>query len=277
MARPTKTGLDYFPLDTELDTKIKLVDAKYGNIGFALVIKLWMLIYKEDGYFTRWNEEKQLLFRASVREWDEEEFYNFIKDCFKWEIFDENMYMDYNILTSRGIQKRYFHTSKRRKNLEINSKYVIGNFPELDIINGYSDINDSLCEHKPRQSGDKCEHLKTKGKGESKGERKEKGKGESINAETPAPPPGRYPDSLEDVFSFSRDHNIPDKLSKKFFHHYQSTGWKIKNHLMKDWRSRLLAWYEEDQDQQSSSSKKSNPDGRRILEQSQRIFAGNNG
>ena len=40
MARPLKDGVDYFPLDTVLDTKFELIEAEYGLTGFAVVVKL---------------------------------------------------------------------------------------------------------------------------------------------------------------------------------------------------------------------------------------------
>ncbi len=43
MPRPQKAGLDYFPLDTDMekDDKIALIETKYGIVGFGIVIKLF--------------------------------------------------------------------------------------------------------------------------------------------------------------------------------------------------------------------------------------------
>lgn len=64
MPRPQKAGLDYFPLDTDMeqDDKIALIEAKYGIVDFGVVIKLFKKIYHSDGYYCNWNEEIQLLF-----------------------------------------------------------------------------------------------------------------------------------------------------------------------------------------------------------------------
>lgn len=45
MARPLKEGLDYFSLDCYMDSKVKLIQAEYGLKGFAIVVKLWQMIY----------------------------------------------------------------------------------------------------------------------------------------------------------------------------------------------------------------------------------------
>ena len=44
MARLNKIGLDYFPLDTdiELNDKIQLIESEFGLKGFAIIIKLFI-------------------------------------------------------------------------------------------------------------------------------------------------------------------------------------------------------------------------------------------
>ena len=49
MARPTKEGLEYFPIDvtmfTPTDDKTYYIEAKYNIEGVGLIIKLLQLIY----------------------------------------------------------------------------------------------------------------------------------------------------------------------------------------------------------------------------------------
>ena len=42
MARPIKSGLDYFPLDVDIDQddKVAIIEAEHGMLGFGIVIKL---------------------------------------------------------------------------------------------------------------------------------------------------------------------------------------------------------------------------------------------
>ena len=44
MARPVKEGLEYFPLDCDIDQddKVALIEAQHGIKGFGVVIKLLM-------------------------------------------------------------------------------------------------------------------------------------------------------------------------------------------------------------------------------------------
>lgn len=87
MARPQKNGLDYFPLDVDIDQddKVALIEAQHGITGFAIVIKLLMKIYK-NSYFYEWTEKEQLLFSKRVNV-DINQVNVVINDCVKWGLF----------------------------------------------------------------------------------------------------------------------------------------------------------------------------------------------
>ncbi|MEK5070540.1 Lin1244/Lin1753 domain-containing protein [Sporosarcina sp. FSL K6-1508] len=133
MARPQKLGLDYFPLDVDIDQddKIQLVEALHGTTGFAVVIKLLMRIYKE-GYYYDWTEMEQLLFSRRVNV-DINSLNDIVNDCIKYGVFDLKLYEKYKVLTSHGIQERYFEASKRRKNITVVNQYMLIN--ESKIVN----------------------------------------------------------------------------------------------------------------------------------------------
>ena len=124
MARPAKVGLDYFPLDCVLDDKIELIEAEFGLIGFAVVVKLLQKIYGEQGYYCEWTKEVALLFARkcgvggnAVSE--------IVTSSLKRGIFNNDLFNKYGILTSRGIQKRYFEAVSRRKQIEVKSEYLL--------------------------------------------------------------------------------------------------------------------------------------------------------
>jgi len=141
MARPVKTGLDYFPLDVNIDEKIELIEAEHGLSGFAIIVKLWQKIYA-NGYFMKWDDDHVLLFTSRIN--SELTIVNsVINSCFRRGIFDENLYKEYQILTSSGIQKRFFIACKQLKRSNIYAeKHIllvnpedIGVSSELTIIN----------------------------------------------------------------------------------------------------------------------------------------------
>lgn len=133
MARPQKRGLDYFPLDVDIDQddKIQLVEALHGMTGFSVVIKLLMRIYKE-GYYYEWGEMEQLLFSRRVNV-DINTLNDIVNDCIKYGIFDKKTYETYKVLTSVGIQERYFEATKRRKNVTVVNQYMLIN--EVEKVN----------------------------------------------------------------------------------------------------------------------------------------------
>lgn len=117
MSRHFKAGLDYMPLDTSMDDKIDLVEAIWHLEGFAILIKLFQKIYS-NGYYYPWSEEKQILFAGKIHK-ELAELKRFIEDCLKFGVFDQTMFEEYGVLTSHGIQKRYFAAASRRKKVEI--------------------------------------------------------------------------------------------------------------------------------------------------------------
>lgn len=125
MARPTASGIDYFPLDTDIDQddKIALVEADFGMEGFGIVIKLLMKIYSE-GYFYSWEEKEQKLFARRINV-DINYLSDIVNACIRWDFFEKDLFVKYCILTSKGIQKRYFEATSRRKGVEVVEDYLL--------------------------------------------------------------------------------------------------------------------------------------------------------
>lgn len=121
--RPIKGGIDYFPLDVVLDEKFDLIEAEYGLSGFAVVLKLLQRIYGQ-GYYCRWTEEVALLF-ARQAGMDVKLLQEIVTSAVKREIFHRELWKKYGILTSRGIQRRYFDVVGRRRNIEVNPAYLL--------------------------------------------------------------------------------------------------------------------------------------------------------
>lgn len=133
MARPRKQGLDYFPLDVDIDQddKIQLVEAVHGPVGFAIVIKLLMRIYK-DGYYSKWTETEQLLFSKRVNV-DINLVNVCINDCVKWDFFDTEVFETHGVLTSNGIQKRFLEAVGRRQKVEMVSEYLLLDDEDINV------------------------------------------------------------------------------------------------------------------------------------------------
>jgi hypothetical protein len=128
MARPQKEGLDYFPLDVEMDDKVKLIDAKFGVAGFGILVKLWQIIY-DNGYYIKWTEKELLLYKTRISA-DINLVNDVINECLRWGIFDNELYEAYSILTSSGIQKRYFEAVKRRTEITLIDEFIVAPLPK---------------------------------------------------------------------------------------------------------------------------------------------------
>jgi len=112
-----KQGLDYFPFDITFftDDKIRFMSALYGTKGESITVRLLCRIYRE-GYFLKWDDDVALLFAADVGDGCKPAFVNeVIGELAKRGFFDQEKYEKYSVLTSKGIQKRFFEAAGRRK------------------------------------------------------------------------------------------------------------------------------------------------------------------
>lgn len=123
MSRPQKAGVEYFPLDVENDDKLDLIEAEFGLTGFAVIVKLYQRIYKL-GYYCEWNDEVALLFEKRLGTGGKA-VSEIVSAAIRRKLFDDEIYRKYGVLTSRGIQKRYFEIVARRKNVEVEQRYLL--------------------------------------------------------------------------------------------------------------------------------------------------------
>lgn len=128
----TKSGIDFFPLDTYIDKKLELIEAEFGIKGFGIVVRLYQQIYGQEGYYLEWTKEVALLFSHKIGE-GESVVSEIVRASIQRGIFDQKIFEEYGVLTSHGIQKRYFEIVKRRKNLEINGDILLVNADSLPV------------------------------------------------------------------------------------------------------------------------------------------------
>ena len=163
MGRPTKTGLDYFPLDVDIDDSIELIEAEYGIAGFGIVIKLWQKIYK-NGYYIEWNDDMELLFARRINT-EITLIKSVINSCFLRNIFNKHVFETYGVLTSHGIQKRYITAclTSKRKSISMNSSICLLN-PELTrFITEFTEFpHEVSAQSKVKESKVKNNNMRTK-------------------------------------------------------------------------------------------------------------------
>lgn len=130
-----KCGIDFFPLDTYLDEKFDLIEAEFGLTGFGVVVKLLQKIYGQQGYYVEFTREVAFLFAKSIG-LGGNVVLEIVKAAINRGIFDRTLYEKYQILTSEGIQKRYFSIVSRRKNVTVRGDYLL-----LNVCNFAQNVN----------------------------------------------------------------------------------------------------------------------------------------
>jgi len=150
MARPIKTGLDYFATDVNIDNddKIYMLEAELGELAFGRYIKLLAEIYKDKGYYKKWDDQSRLVF-SGKKHIPAVEIDALVDCCIRHDIFDADMYSRHKILTSTGIQKRYFEAVRKRGKVHIEEDYLL---IELDPI--FSEKTRVTAEKTPENSAE---------------------------------------------------------------------------------------------------------------------------
>lgn len=141
MARPIKTGLDYFSLDVDMDDSIELIEAEHGLQGFAIVVKLWQKIYSE-GYYIDWKKDNIMLFSRKINT-EETLVSAVVNSCLSRGIFSKELYEEYEVLTSRAIQKRYLTACKqiKRASVPLHAELILISSELTSVITEETSIN----------------------------------------------------------------------------------------------------------------------------------------
>lgn len=115
MARPHKTGIDYFPVDVDMadSTEVAYLEAKHGLVAYGLILRLYSRIYRE-GYFIEWDEVEQYVFARSVG-MEKEAVAAIVEDALEVGLFDRGLLEKQGILTSEGVQKRFVSIAGNRR------------------------------------------------------------------------------------------------------------------------------------------------------------------
>lgn len=145
MARPNKQGLDYFPFDVDFfdDEKIEAISGEFGIKGEITAIKLLCAIYR-NGYFILWSDMLKMKLLKNLPGVSSELLDAILNRLVLWDFFDKSLFDSMGVLTSKGIQKRFFSIVKRRNKNEDypyllvtacnNEVYVCNNSSETELL-----------------------------------------------------------------------------------------------------------------------------------------------
>lgn len=228
MARPRKQGLDYFPFDVDFfsDEKVVCIAGEYGLKGEITAIKLLCAIYR-NGYFALWNETMKYKLLRELPGVSAELLDNIVSRLVRWGFFDKGLFDSTGVLTSRGIQRRYFEASKRRvPNGSL--PYILGFCDKKPTETWVSATETGVSSAETPQSKEK----ESKEKKITHSDECVKKAAERAAAHAP---------TEKEISDFIREEGL-DVDARRFFNYYSSVGWRIKGQPVLDWRPLARNW-----------------------------------
>ena len=255
MARPTKTGLDYYPMDVGFlrDKKVRLLRSEFGASSVLFVLYVLGKVYEGDGYFLRWDKDELLLAADELRE-QPTYISEVLQGCLTRSLFDERVFQMFGVLTSAGIQRRYLRGCEKRDVITIVSEYWLLNtcsksdvpagirakLTLISVAGGNNDVNSpGNSENSPGNPQSKVKESKVK-------ESRVLGGAPAAPAPTHAPSEGEnlgsgfVPPTVEEVAEYvrSRSSCVDPQV---WVDYYAARGWMTGRAVMKDWRAAVRA------------------------------------
>lgn len=245
MGRPTKQGIDYFPLDVGFftDIKIRKISRACGSQSASILICLLCNIYKGNGYYVVWDKDMPFVIADEVGV-SEGAVNEVVIKALQVGFFNSELYDKYNILTSSGIQKRYILATYQRKERVLNENYVIS-----CANNPVSCTNNSInCIESTQRKENKKEKKENTTKVVQKKETAAKAAPINIDKRKDA-----FYESLKPFLS-----KYPKEMLRKFYDYWSEmnkSGTKMRFELEKTWEvsKRLATWASRDTNFKPSS------------------------
>ena len=129
MARKPKVGLNYFPHNCDYDDELKYIIALHKELGYYVYFELLRRIYSGFGYYMHSSEKVLTLFSNEINV-DINDLNVIINTALSEHLFNKSLHSKYEILTSKGVQERYFEAIKRRNSIDIINEYIL-----IDYVN----------------------------------------------------------------------------------------------------------------------------------------------
>lgn len=200
MARLNKKGLVYFPLEVDFftDRKIRRLNIRTNYVGGQIYLFILTLIYQNSYYIETTIDD---LTEDIISAFPDKDIFTFdfvkkvIETCIEIELFDKKL-AGKGVFTSKGIQKQYLLSTKRRKDVDTSSHWILDLFEEAEVrikikedeieqnddnnsiqenncIHNVNNNNDNVCNNSVEL--DNCEHnvdQSTQSKSKSKKKKK---------------------------------------------------------------------------------------------------------
>lgn len=236
MARPKKQGIDYFPLDVDFfsDVKIRKIARACGSQSTSILICLLCNIYKDNGYYILWDEDLPFVIADSVGV-SEGAVKEVILKAIQVDFFDKDIYEKYKVLTSHGIQSRFKSAVYKREEIEYVVEYLVS-----DIQNSISDGKNCVSDTESTQSKVKVNRKKNK-ENSTKVEKKKPKDKDAAKAATLSRKDSFYQSLVPFVGQY------PKEMVRAFYDYWSElnkSGTKMRYELERTWElpRRLATW-----------------------------------
>lgn len=219
-----------------------------------------------------WNDLLKFKLLRSLPGISSELIESIVNRLILWEFFDKNLFDSVKVLTSRGIQKRYFEASKRRKT-EGELPYLLINVCNnvVNVCNNSFSDNINASKNSTKESKGKKSKEKTQKKADGAAfpsehttydsvkfqsgdaaieERKSSAQKKEIGT--------RFnPPAVEEVAAYcaERGNNVD---AHAWWDFYQSKGWMVGKNKMKDWKAAVRTWEQRHKDESKTNSNGNN-------------------
>ena len=143
MARPKKTGLDYFSLDIDFfeNKKILRLKRKCGWESVSILLYLWTMIYKDKGYYIDFDDDLCLSVSEKFNV-TEENVTQIIRHSVEVNLFNKEQFFANKILTSKEILERYKMSTLKREDVFIEKRYEVS-APETGVSDTETGVSDT--------------------------------------------------------------------------------------------------------------------------------------
>ena len=137
MANKQKEGLSFFPTEVSIfsDIKVRKLIKYRGNDGFVVYFYILTLIYR-DGYYLKFDNDLYFIISEATL-CEESKVKDVLDYCFSIDLFNKELFDTQKIITSQGIQKRFYKICtliKRKKGISefnlIQDTEELGNITE---------------------------------------------------------------------------------------------------------------------------------------------------
>ena len=141
MARPKKQGLDYFTCDVNMYQDIKIRKLiRYKGVQAVSVYQILLCQIYAVGYYLKWDDDLPFII-SEVSDLQEDYINDVISYALSIGLFDQTVYDENKVLTSHGIQERFFDfCSVAKRKVSSDTPYLLVDLKGKSVLSSKKDI-----------------------------------------------------------------------------------------------------------------------------------------